>query len=199
MKTICTNKNSNFRNLTVNKQYDAEESEDNLIILNDAGIKAKYNKKYFRIVPQSILDTAQITIRLDLENNNISIEVSHLGRGNAAIDMALNVERASNLCGVLEVDHIDLLKSECDRVSRESGLNTSMELFKRIITEVIRQLKEQRGAFITFSTSVTADTLSYYDSVLLEKDFAGLAFIRRNTNSGNFIALWIIMMNDETL
>jgi hypothetical protein len=200
MKANCETLSPKFKNLTVKKQYDAEESDDNLIITNDAGIKAKYNKKYFSIVPvvpPSILDSATIGVYVYLDNEEINVIVEHLGRGVAAINITMRTKRASNSCGIIEVNELSLLKGECDRVCPISA--TSMELFKRIITQIVNGLKEYHGAFITFSTNVDTETLAYYNEVLLEHHCAGGAFVRRNTNSGNMIALWVIPMNDERL
>jgi hypothetical protein len=49
----CTRKKDSFKNLTVGKEYDGTEDGESIIVVNDAGYRARYAKDYFRSTEQT--------------------------------------------------------------------------------------------------------------------------------------------------
>ena len=186
MKLKCISTKPVFKNLTVDKDYDATEENDVYIVTNDAGLRSRYAKGYFREVPvtRNLLDELSVTV---LEGR-ISITLNRTERS-----IGYNFAQTLNSCGIYEFEGIATLK----RVVNEMYANkvpsitgSKSEMFKFIMDELMASLREENDFMcITISDQIrtTDDVLNAVLTEMAESCVTGT-----NPNSNNEIALWII-------
>lgn len=201
MRLRCSSKKDSFNNLTVNTEYEAIEEGDIYIVTNDAGLRSRYAKRYFAVVPQAppvrtIDDAVTVTVRRT--NESIDINVSIDARD--LFTYSLNTARTLNSCGVRDVQGIRGIKENIISIMADgrrwngSLVNgTPADFFKKVMDAVIALLKTDnnfQAAFYTFSDVVEEDHGTSFDTVLTE--LSALHIIGDNPNSGNTINFWLV-------
>lgn len=202
-KVICTKKKDSFKNLTVNKEYEAIDNGESYVIQNDAGFRTAYAKHYFAIHENRNFENIATVNISNTDANIIRIEVGGFGRGIAGINNELIINRAHNSCGIQEVEGIGALKQLCGALSeRLRNVNNASgeQIFTYIIERLMTFIKEHySGAFITFSTYLSLPNneegmLAEYNkyNCISSREDCILATHHLNTNTNHIIGLWII-------
>ena len=209
----CITKPDKFKNLTLNKEYEAIEDGDAYVLTNDAGFKARYAKTYFRTVrgaravaaevvaapapprpaPIPLLSVLEVNTTWNAARNRLTVSII-LNRTTRAVELVCN--GATNSCGITEVSNISLLKAEiramfAARVPHMTG--TIEEFFSSVMHNVMDTLRTSiAGAFFTFS-----DQLRDEDSIMdaLLDELANSWSQNLNPNSGNQIKIWVLFNN----
>lgn len=195
MNVKCVNKKE-FKNLTLNKDYDATEDGEVYVVTNDAGLPARYAKKYFTTVvvqPRStpIAEALRVDIEpFDDDETEITVELT-IGR-HRAVTVTLEVMNTNVSCGVEELSGISRLKTECtnlyDRLDHTLYTGTKEDLFRAVITPMMETLIEAvKGCYIM--SDAIRDREDGYNAILNE--LSNTRWTGLNGNSGNDIILWI--------
>jgi len=204
----CNSKNPKFKNLTIGKNYEGTLDGDFAEVVNDAGVKSKYHKKYFSEVTEEtevsetilslndILDRLNITVSGEHEDERV-IQVVYNNRINSYV----YVESAQNTCGILELDGMNNIADLTSSIIRD--LNTSTikttsvtesELFNAIMIRVLDYISEEHSEPFYMLTTNSPDSSIF--SVFTEKVTNTYGCFRslpkENPNSGNDIAVWLI-------
>jgi len=148
----CNSKNPKFKNLTIGKDYEGTLDGDFAEVVNDAGVKSKYHKKYFsevteetevsetRLSLNDILDRLNITVSGEEDerviqvvyNSGAKVALSTFPHDLYKINSYVYVESAQNTCGILELDGMNNIADLTSSIIRD--LNTSTILGFRVYT-----------------------------------------------------------------
>jgi len=200
MRLRCSTKKDSFNNLTVGTEYEAIEEGDIYIVTNNAGLRSRYAKRYFAVVPQapvarSINDAVGVTVERDGDDISIfvGIDTRELFHTN------LSTQRTLSSCGVRDINGLQNIKgsihdvmSDGRRWNRALITGTEADLFKKVIDAVIALLRSDntfRAAFYTFSDVVNEERAEF-DTVLTA--LSAYHIIGDNPNSGNTINFWLL-------
>jgi hypothetical protein len=192
----CINKPEKFKNLTLNKEYDATEDGDNYLLLNDAGLTAKYAKKYFVVAPlaprvQTITEATNVSVGFNDDDEDIIEAVVTIGR-HRPVTVSLDIDSTSVSCGVEELSNISVIKRECtalyQRLDHTLHTGTKEDLFAAIITPMINRLLDNiKGCYIM--SDAIRDGEEGYNTIL--DNLSATHWSGLNNNSGNNIILWV--------
>jgi hypothetical protein len=191
MQLTCTRKKNVFKNLTVNKTYEAVEEGENFLVTNDAGLKAKYAKAYFRINPQTpvtrpIASVTAVEVTDDEETINITVNRTMRSVG-------MDIDGVNMSCGIDSVSGIAALKSTVRDLIRnkvDTIIGTEAELFLIVMNAYLEELRNNSPRMCYLFSDAIRPVDAAMDEVLDE--IAETKSIGHNPNSGNEIALWVI-------
>ena len=186
MKVRCINQN-NYKDITVVNEYEVVEILENFYhITADSGNVRSYNKKYFELVAEPVIeDVDEIGIEENIEDE---INITFNGEGDIAYEVNGNdatlefYEVASN-CGVKSYHGVNYLFENCD---------CNKDLFKKVIEAIIEEIIEcNNSCMLIFSTNSSyMDIWAVLDEVM---DFSSK--IVENPNSDMDVRLWIKYTN----
>ena len=189
MNVECVSKKDSFKNLTVNKQYEATEDGDVYVLPNDAGYSARYAKKYFRAVP-AVPVRRNLT---DMLNVSVDDDIVTIRLNRTVRTVNLNIDQAINSCGIFNIDGIQFLKRtvrEMYAAKARDIIGEESEMFEEIIKGILDYLCDSRPAMCyTFSDAVRDEDASL-DQVL--DSLSDSVVEGDNPNSDHDIVLWII-------
>ena len=186
MKVKCINQN-NYKDITVGNEYEVVEILENFYhITADSGNVRSYNKKYFELVAEPVIeDEDEIGVE---ENTEDEINITFNGEGDIVYEVNGNdatlefYEVASN-CGVKSYHGVNYLFENCDNNS---------ELFKKVIEAIIEEVIERdNSCMLIFSTNSSyRDIWTVLDEVM---DFSSEEV--KNPSSDMDVKLWIKYTN----
>lgn len=190
----CIEKPRKFKNLTLNKEYEGTEDGDNYILLNDAGIQAKYNKKYFRAMPvsENIADAISVQVNINEDEDGEAKEYADIivTLGGNAFETSLGIYSSAISCGIDQLQGIAQMKRECrvfyNLINHERYVGSFADMFNLIWNAVIENLPVR--------TYIMSDRFleEHEDIDLIITNSADVEWRGRNHNSGNDIIFWII-------
>ena len=188
MKVKCINQN-NYKDITIGNEYEVIEILENFyhIIANSGNVR-NYNKKYFELIEEPVIDDAnkvdveeesqpEFTINLNKEdNNNIDINVSEN-------KVTLQYYQTAGNCGVVSYHGVNYLYENCDE---------NNTLFKDVIKAIIEFVKIRNNTcMLIFSTNCEYPEIwDILDEVM---DFS--SEVVENPNSDMDVKLWIKYTN----
>lgn len=214
----CTRKKNSFKNLTVGKEYDGTEDGNSIIVVNDAGFRARYAKEYFRSNdnvparrgrPPRVQEAArpapppppppfnlvtETGIVVDIDNNAAALTV-RLTAPDTASTLSLSINGTNISCGARQISGInglgEAIRSFMATAIRNNGRNDGNDvtaLCTRII-DAIRQNVSGIAAFLIMSDATDAN--DPFQAALSAHPHVNWSE-SNNPNSGNDIRLWVI-------
>lgn len=193
----CTSKKESFRNLTVNKEYEATEDGDRYIITNDAGLETKYAKKYFTTVvvaprPVSIIDALNVVVSYANDNIDVSMTIAN----HRVVRTNLNLFQTTNSCGIKELQGISPLKNACrelfHRINHDLYPGTLIDMWRKVYQELMVEALSNCGACVMLTDAIWEHDAAMNDVI---SDNADAEWTGPNDNSGNTIIVWIVGKN----
>ena len=190
MNVTCTTKKNVFKNLTVNKDYDATEDGDMYSLNNDAGIKVKYAKKYFKVnIARPVIRDFRTLLTIRLEDDRVIIILNRTTR-----TVLLYIERVNNSCGIITINNLHGLKDTTrdlidNKMTNISG--TYAELFREIMIQIMSLLKEVDN-LMCYMFSDRVDRPDEIEMNAVMDELSDIHTEGENPNTGNQIALWIL-------
>lgn len=188
MKVKCINQN-NYKDITVGNEYEVVEILENFYhITANSGNVRSYNKKYFELVAEPVIeDEDEIGVIEEIIEEDI-IEIEFDGDGNICYNINGNdndlafYEVASN-CGVKSYHGVNYLFENCD---------CNKDLFKKVIEAIVEGVIERdNSCMLIFSTNSSyMDIWTILDEVM---DFSSK--VVENPNSDLDVKLWIKYTN----
>jgi MoaA/NifB/PqqE/SkfB family radical SAM enzyme len=188
MEVNCLEKPAKFKNLTRNKNYEAIEDGEAYVVTNDIGFRARYAKKYFRVVPEApvtrrLLDLLTVTI----EDEDVRIVLNRTTR-----EVSLSVDATEISCGIDQISGISNLKSTVNSMYAAKAADiegTKTEMFATIMNVILEELRRDNKMCWLVSDQVRDSDIeldAYLTSIAVS------AITGNNPNSGNDITLWVI-------
>lgn len=187
----CTTKKEKFKNLTVGKDYDGTSSGDEYVLINDAGIRAKYAKKYFREVPVEIALEDAVTTDISVTQNRITVTVG-LGGNNS--NLVLSFNQATNSCGITEINGINSFKESILEMwnNRNRNIVGNLEdFFRAVINDLFVFLNTNIPAMCYTMTDAISERHESLNNILSENEICELSLEGHNPNSNNEIIFWV--------
>jgi hypothetical protein len=191
MKLVCERKKELFKNLTINKEYEAVEDGEVYIVTNDAGLRSRYAKGYFRVLPaapitRNLLDLLKVTY--NYEEGILDIT---LNRTNRVVDF--DNQNSAISCGINELSGIASLKrvvNELYAAKMVDIIGSKTDMFKAILEVLFEELREgnDKMCWLLSDENRTAD--AELDTVLDEMSIYSHSGI--NPNNQHNITLWVI-------
>lgn len=198
MNLRCSTKPEKFKNLTLEKEYEATQDGDFVHLTNDAGQRAKYSRKYFTQVrvrratppaPPVVRLADALSVRCTAEGGNSLIIVLNLD--GFVLNESLPFDGLAISCGIKQVWCIQRFKRACNdfygRINHERYTGTIEDFFQYVVDIVIDAILDECGAGFIMSDQVLED-FADLDRILTDKskcDWHGL-----NESSGNNIVFW---------
>jgi hypothetical protein len=189
MQVKNINKPTKFKNLTLNKDYEAVEDGEVFIVTNDAGFRARYAKSYFRVNPETIA-TRNLLDLLTVTYSDGELTIS-LNRTSRTVE--LFIEDTAISCGIKQIEGIAALKSRVNEMYAAKVatiIGTKAEMFKFIIDELIASLREESDMMCWLLSDEIRTSDVELDAVLDE--LADVTSSGINPNSQHNIKLWVI-------
>ena len=187
MKVKCINQN-NYKDITVGNEYEVVEILENFYhITANSGNVRSYNKKYFELVAEPVIEDVDEVGVVEVEEED-TIIVNYVNSGGISIlingnETKLNYYGVAGNCGIYSFNGINDLFDFC---------NNDKELFQKAILEIIKVFAESKnGCMLIFSTN---DEMYEIWEVLDEvMDMQSEAV--NNPNSDMDVRLWIKYTN----
>jgi hypothetical protein len=196
MKLRCVSKKTAFNNLTVNTEYEGIEEGDVYIVQNNAGLRARYAKQYFRVVPEAapapvIRTLAEACTVVINDNSDLVITLNRTTR-TINLDDALN---HLDCCGIKEFCEISRLKAVVselinNKVATITG--TKAELFRMVMDVLLTWLRENDPAMVYIFTDVNDRPGEAEMNDVLTELAGGVVTEGTNPNSNHQLSLWLI-------
>jgi len=188
MKVKCINVR-NFRNLTLNQEYEVvEQSVDFYHVVNNNGTTARYSKEYFEVI-EEVEPVAELPIEdeVGVVENEISFEFD-----DETIEVLINNE-------VKVKFYCNLIAGNCGTYSI-SGVNEAYrvfgeDLFPEVMNELMKFLAgETNKGCIIFSTNTNGneDVVNW-----LNENSTGKIGEFYNPNSDNPVDMWWFLINQD--
>ena len=186
MKVKCINQN-NYKDITVGNEYEVVEILEYFyhIVANSGNVRS-YDKKYFELVADPVIEDENEVGVEEVQEDEISIylddeeEIHYEVNGN---DATLEFYEVASNCGVKSYHGINYLFENCD---------CNKDLFKNVIETIIEEVIERNNScMLIFSTNSRYDDIwTVLDEVM---DFSSNAV--ENPNSNMDVKLWIKYTN----
>lgn len=184
MKVRCINQ-SNFKNITEGNEYEIVSVYENLYCITaDNGVEMDYSKRYFEIIPESVIENVDEVGVVEEEEKEDVIIVEYVNTDGISISINdetfnLNYYNVAGNCGVHSYNGVNYLFDSC---------KNDKELFKKSILAIIEVFEESNnGCMLIFSTN---DEMYEIWEVLDEvMDMQSEAV--NNPNSDMDVKLWI--------
>jgi len=203
MIKICKNP-KNYK-LTLNKEYEIEESNGNYVkLINDTGKLVRYDSSLFEDLvvvpppppPPPIRTENQIIQSVNVARQNTNLIFSYRNRDNnlvQSVPKPISYQNPDFSCGIETMDGLSNLIDEIENVV-DTEHDDYINLKNHICTRCINKIKEfsrtrNRGAII-FSTNEDLNHEDYYNW-LNEMSMSTTEWFN-NPNSGNNIKIWCI-------
>lgn len=189
MRIKNVNKPIKFKNLTLNKDYDAVEDGEVFVVTNDAGFRARYAKNYFRVLPEvpatrNLLDLLTVTY----EDDQLTIVLNRTTR-----TIPLDISSSTISCGIDQIDGISDLKRTVNDIyaaKMADIIGTKAEMFEAILAEIFATLHEASDRMCWLISDEIRVTDEQLDAVLTEMSDIHTDGI--NPNNDHNIRLWVI-------
>lgn len=209
----CNSKNPKFKNLTIGKDYEGVIEGDFAEVLNDTGVKVRYNKKYFSdiaitppaprrpVVANLSLDDIINDIDIDYDGGDIiTIETSYLS------EYSVNVFQANNSCGVLQFDGMnvvaDFVRSILNYISNNNNMTTTVsdaQLFEALMRSILNVISDEfNRPFIMLTTNEPHRSMFelFNNRFNIGESLSVKTEIRNNPGGSSEIAVWVVDLED---
>ena len=186
MKVKCINQ-GNFKNITEGNEYEVvAESQALYTILNNSRFRSMYSKKYFKVIPEPIIENVDEIGVAEAHEDEIDITLNNSGditydvNGN---DATLEFYEVSCNCGVKSYHGVNYLFENCDH---------NPALFEKVIIAIIEEVAYRNNScMLIFSTNnIYPEIWAVLDKVM---DFSSQSV--ENPNSDSQVRLWIKYTN----
>ena len=186
MKVKCINQN-NYKDITVGNEYEVVEILENFyhITANSGNIRS-YNKKYFEVIPEPVIeDEDEIGVEENIEDE---INITFNGEGDIVYevngnDATLEFYEVTSNCGVKSYHGVNYLFENCD---------CNKDLFKKMIEAIIEGVIERNNScMLIFSTNCEYPEI--WDILNEVMDFS--SEVVENPNLDMDVRLWIKYTN----
>lgn len=191
MQLTCVNKPTKFKNLTLNKDYQAVEDGETYAVTNDIGFTARYAKKYFRVVPEvpatrNLIDLLRVSY--DEENGSVTVILNRTTR-----TVGLDNSQSVVSCGINEIDGISNLKrivNEMYAAKANDIIGTKTEMFSAVMGTLMEGLRNEEGKMCWLFSDQVRESDTELDEYLTSISDATTTGVNPNTH--NQIILWVI-------
>jgi hypothetical protein len=191
MKINCLTKKDAFKNLTINKEYDAVEDGEVFVVTNDSGFRSRYAKKYFRIIPEAaaprnLLDL--LTVAFDDDEQEVTITLNRTTR-----TVRLDINTSGISCGIDEIEGISALKrvvNELYAAKMADIIGSKSDMFKAILDTIFEVLRENDARMCYLLSDEIRVAEEQLDAVLTE--MSEVSTTGTNPNNDHQIILWVI-------
>ena len=182
MKVKCINQN-NYKDITVGNEYEVVEILENFyhITANSGNVRG-YNKKYFELIPEPVIEDVDEVGVVEEEEPKIIIDyvnsngIKMTVNGNGATMTYYNV--AGN-CGIYSYNGLNDLFDSCD---------CDVELFKKAMLAIIETFIDAKiGCMLIFSTNYEFEEIWNVMDEIMDTQSEAV----NNPNSEMDVKLWI--------
>ena len=182
MKVKCINQN-NYKDITVGNEYEVVEILENFYhITTDSGNVRSYNKKYYELTPEPIIEDVDEVGVVEEEEPKIIIDyVNSQGikmtvNGNGA---TMTYYEVAGNCGVYSFNGLNNLFEYCDY---------DVELFKKAMLAIIETFTDAKiGCMLIFSTNYEFEEIWTVMDEIMDTQSEAV----NNPNSEMDVKLWI--------
>lgn len=219
---ICNSKNSKFSNLTVGKDYEGTINGDFAEVTNDAGVVAKYHRKYFtetasapavrpvreRPAPPpapavrelsltDIINRIHITSNIEEDNYIINIEYRSTDRNINDSEVAIYPMEIS--CGIAQFNGLNSVDSLANRICNtieasvfERTSVSQSELFMSVIVTILREYKSRSDKPFLVLSPNNPGRASFTHFREFLRTNGVMTENKTNPSSNNPIAVWVV-------
>jgi hypothetical protein len=207
MRLVCNTKKEAFKNLTIGTEYEAIEEGDIYIVTNDAGLRSRYTKNYFRVIPPTpVTRPLSDAIRIDISRDSDTITILANIDARELFYIDLIVDSTTNSCGIQEIQGLSGLKyaitklmNDGRRINHTLVIGTKEDLFDIIISQLIIYLNAHYPAAFYMFTDVKqkVDDLEVVNFDDIMEAHSTIFNYALNPNSDNTIGIWIVKRIEE--
>lgn len=214
----CNSKNPKFSNLTVGKDYEGTINGDFAEVTNDAGVVAKYHRKYFtetasapavrpvrerpapavrEISLTDIINRIHITSNIEEDSYIINIEYRSTDRNINNSEVAIYPMEIS--CGIEQLDGLNSVDSLANRICNtieasvfERTSVSQSELFMSVMVAILREYKSRSDKpFLVLSPNNPGRASFTHFREFLRTNGV-MTENKTNPSSNNPIAVWVV-------
>jgi hypothetical protein len=187
----CSTKPEKFKNLTLDKEYDATDDGEMYVLTNDAGLQSKYAKKYFTTVVRSVPISEALNVTTTISSEDEVSWQLQIGR-HRAVNLIISINNTSISCGVEELYGISVIKAECtnlyNRLDHNLYTGTKEDIFEKVMATIMSDLRDSiKGCYIMSDAIRVSE--EGYNTILNNMSVTRWQGI--NQNSDNEIILWV--------